>query len=71
MALKGGHCSEMKAREREFSEGCCLLWKYEEVALQEFLNSTCQGSPHMKELKGRPVPLESRELRVEAWNVIR
>lgn len=52
MALKGGHCSEMKEREQEFLEGYCLLWKYEEVALQEFHDSTCQGSPHMKELKG-------------------
>lgn len=52
MALKGGHCSEMKEWEQQFLEGYCLLWKYEEVALQEFQDSTCQGSPHMKELKG-------------------
>lgn len=62
MALKGGHCSEKSEKERETErERGCLLWKYEEVTLQEFHDSTGQGSPHAEDLKGVRVSPETRE----------
>lgn len=70
MALKRGHCSARQERGAQAFIAACLLWKYEEVSLQEFCKSTCQSSPHMKESKGARACTETRALQLKTPNVI-
>lgn len=52
MALKGGHCLEAGERRREPLEGSVYCENMKGVALQEFHDCMCRGSPQHEGVKG-------------------